>query len=269
VKRLALFVVAALAVVAATSAAAAAPTLPTVTLALTGTSITVGGSPVSGAVTVQSTNTAKDAEPTLFELNPGVTQADVVANFDKLADPNNIAPYGRIVFDADAPKGTTSAQTVLEPGNYLALDTEANNPHKWPIASFTVAASPAPAALPAARATIKAIEFGFKSPGTLHAGSIVRLQNDGHLVHMIDGIKVKNAAAAKKVMSLLKAGKDSKAQKLATGFAALMGPVSSGGEQQLTLKAQPGVYVLACFMSTQDNREHTQLGMLKQVKIVK
>ena len=151
----------------------------------------------------------------------------------------------------------------------VALDTEKNNPHSWPIASFTVAASSAPAALPAAGATIKAIEFGFKSPKTLHDGSVVRLQNDGHLVHMIDGIKVKNAAGARKLMALLKAGKDSKAEKLATGETNLMGPVSTGGMQQLTLKAQPGIYVLACFMSTQDNREHTRLGMLKQIKIVK
>ena len=36
--------------------------------------------------------------------------------------------------------------------------------------------------------------FGFKSPRTLHAGTLVRFQNDGFLVHMIDAIKVRNAS---------------------------------------------------------------------------
>ena len=66
-----------------------------------------------------------------------------------------------------------------------------------------------------------------------------------------------------------KAGKDSKAQKLATGFASFMGPASHGAVQQLTLSAKPGIYVLACFMDTQDHREHVQLGMLKTIRIAK
>jgi hypothetical protein len=32
---------------------------------------------------------------------------------------------------------------------------------------------------------------------------------------------------------------------------------------------KPGVYVLACFMNTQDGRVHTQLGMERTIRIVK
>jgi hypothetical protein len=39
--------------------------------------------------------------------------------------------------------------------------------------------------------------------------------------------------------------------------------------QQTVLKAKPGWYVEACFMDTQDGREHVQLGMERLVHIVK
>ena len=47
------------------------------------------------------------------------------------------------------------------------------------------------------------------------------------------------------------------------------GPVSHGGMQQSVLNAPPGYYVEACFMNTQDGREHTQLGMERLVRVVK
>jgi hypothetical protein len=39
--------------------------------------------------------------------------------------------------------------------------------------------------------------------------------------------------------------------------------------QQERLTAQTGYWVLACFMDTQDGREHTQLGMDRVIRIVK
>jgi hypothetical protein len=97
----------------------------------------------------------------------------------------------------------------------------------------------------------------------------VRVQNDGFLVHMVDGIAVKNAAAAGKLTALLRAGKDKQAQRLATGFVSFAGPLSQGGVQQQVLHAKPGTYVLVCFMNTQDGREHTQLGMERTIRIAK
>jgi hypothetical protein len=52
------------------------------------------------------------------------------------------------------------------------------------------------------------------------------------------------------------------------GFEGFMFPVSTGALQQQTLDVRPGTYVLACFMDTQDGREHTQLGMVDIVKVV-
>jgi plastocyanin len=261
--------VSAAALLAAGASSADTATLPTLTLSLTGTSITVAGTVQSGAVNVTSTTTAKDAEPTLVRLNPGVTADQLLAAAAHIRDPNDVSAYGSIVFDADAPKGTSTAQTLLAAGNYVAMDTQGDNPAKWPHAAFAVAQASQPASLPAAKATVHAIDFGFKSPRTLHAGEVVRFQNDGYVAHMIDAVKVKNRRDAKKAIAYLKAGKDSKLEKMATGFASFMGPVSHGAVQQLTLNAKPGIYILVCFMDTQDHREHTRLGMLKQIRIAK
>jgi hypothetical protein len=37
---------------------------------------------------------------------------------------------------------------------------------------------------------------------------------------------------------------------------------------QLVIHNRPGFWVLACFMETQDHREHTQLGMERVIQIV-
>jgi hypothetical protein len=71
-------------------------------------------------------------------------------------------------------------------------------------------------------------------------------------------------------MALLRAGKDGKAMKLASRhFLSLAGPISPGGIQQAVLNAKPGYYVEACFMDTQDGREHTQLGMMRLIRVIK
>jgi hypothetical protein len=243
-------------------------TLPTVTVAVTGKSMTVTGSLQSGAVNLVATTTNKSADPTLVHLNPGVTADQLLAKAGQFRDPNDVAPYGSIVLDASTRRGAaTRVQTVLPAGDYLAIDTRVN-PAKGAHAAFTVAQSAQPAALPAARSTIRAVEFGFKSPRTLHVGSTVRMRNDGFLVHMIAGLGVKNAKVAKRLTALLKAGKDRQAQKLgSTGFVGFLNPASHGAVAQMKLNAKPGVYVLACFMTTQDGREHTRLGMLRTIRI--
>lgn len=259
-------------IVTAASAAQPAGALPTITLSLTGKSIAVGGTHVSGAVNVTSTTTGvADAEPTLVRVNPGATFDQAFSAVGSHhGDPNYLNPYASIVFDADAPKGTTTEQTVLAPGTYVALDTSGNNPAKWPRAQFTVTQSASPAPLPAAKATVKSIEFGFTGPSTFHNGELVRFENAGFLVHMADAFGVKNVGDAEKAIVLLRAGKDRQAQRLGgSGFLSFGGPVSSGAVQQGVLHAKPGVYVLACFMDTEDGREHTQLGMEKIIRVIK
>ena len=256
---------------------AGAASLPTLNVALTGTTgVSVSGSMVSGAVTVSTTFSGKvPSGPNsngpgwgLVRLNPGVSMLDAVGAVQSHhGDINALTPYGSLFADGPAPD---TVQTVLTPGNYFALNITGNgNPG---LAPFTVTQSPSPAALPAAAATQTAIEFGFRGPTVLHDGTIVRAENGGYLVHMIDMFRVKNAATGRQVMALLRAGKDGQAQKLLGRHvidAGLMGPASPGAMQQLVLNTKPGYYVEACFMDTLDGREHTRLGMERLVRVVK
>jgi hypothetical protein len=258
--------------IAANGFAQGASSLPTITIAMDKTSIAVGGALQSGAVDIRSTTTNEaSGSPTVVRLNPGATPDQLFALLGSPAgrDPNNALRVGTIVFDADAPKGTSDVQTTLEPGEYVAFDAAGDNPAKFPRTTFTIAPAAQPAVLPAAQATVRAIDFGFRGPATLHRGDLVRFRNDGFVTHMIAGIRVKDAQAARRVTALLRAGKDSAAQRLAAGFVGFQGPVSPGAVQQEVVAAKPGTYVLACFMDSQDGREHTQLGMLRTIRVVR
>jgi hypothetical protein len=251
---------------------AATSTLPTLTLALNGHSVNVTGPLQSGAVNIVATVSARHTEPTLIRLNPGVPFAAFAQAGAAIAahhgDLNYLDPYGSIVFDVSADKGTTSAQTALQQGNYLAVDLSSSSPNP-PHAAFTITQAAHPAALPKPGATISAIEFGFHGPTTLHDGELVRFQNSGFLVHQIQGIGVKNPKAAKHLTALLLAGNDNEAQKVGISAPEFAGPLSPGGAQQELINERPGVYLLVCIMRTQDGREHTQLGMERTIQIVK
>jgi hypothetical protein len=257
------------------SAAQAASTLPTLTATLSPTSIAVSGALQAGAVNVAATATAgKEPAVLLFALKPGVSLDEFYAfiNTGKLIrDPNSLSKYGAAVFDNEAGQGKPiEAQTILQPGQYVAFNAEGEKPAKWPRSTFAVAATPSPAALPAAQATEKTIDFGFRGPSVLKVGEVVRFENEGYLVHMDLALSVKSKKAAKLVVKGLATGNEKGLQKLSAGPPAnFVAPVSSGAVQQEVVTAKPGWYVQVCFMPTQDGRPHTLIGMERIIKIVK
>jgi hypothetical protein len=257
-------------------AAHADGSLPTLTVALKGiTGVSVSGSEVSGAVSITATFTGKAPSgpnsngPSfgIVHLKPGTTIQQAAGAVNAAGgDLNALTPYGTLFVSASAP-GTV--ETVLAPGNYVALNVTGNGQPGF--APFTVTQSSSPAALPPAAATQTAIEFGFRGPAVLHDGTMVRAQNHGYLVHMIFLLRAPHEWTAMQVIALLKAGEDNQAMQLLgpnSAFVGLLGPASPGAMQQQVLSAAPGYYVEACFMDTQDGREHTQLGMVRMVQIV-
>ena len=138
--------------------ATAAGTLPTLALTMNGKSITATSSVAAGAVNVVSTVSGEAVgSPTLVRLDPGVTFAQAFgAAISHHGDPNALDGLASIVANPMAPKGTSNVQTVLTPGDYVALDTESNNPTKWPHVNFTVTANTAPATLAKPQATVTA-----------------------------------------------------------------------------------------------------------------
>jgi hypothetical protein len=261
-------------VAAVSSTAAQAASLPTVSVAVTKTSGTITGALESGAVNVVSSDTGlKEGDVILVLLKPGLSFAEAEA-FIKAGsvqgDPNNASKVGKIVFDIEVnPGATNETQTDLAAGEYLLL---IGGPKGEPALrqTFTVAASAAPVALPAAQATIRSIEFGFKGPSKLHDGEVVAFENEGFLVHMDLAFPVKNMKSAKLAVKDLRSGKEKGLGKLITGEpVTFAGPLSSDAMQQETITAKPGIYVQVCFMATQDKRSHTLLGMERIITITK
>ncbi len=252
---------------------AAASTLPTLSLTLTKSSITVSGTTQSGAVNVVTTATGlKEASVILVLLKPGATFEEAEAAVHKAHGELNVtSKYGSLVFDAEVSTGQTSeVQTYLQPGQYVALIPGGEGKGSKAHVLFTVTAAASPVALPAPEATIRSIEFGFKGPSTLHDGELVRFENEGFLVHMDVAAPVKNMKAAKRAVKDLLAGKEKAVGKLISGPpAGFAGPLSHEAFQQETITAKPGIYVEVCFMDTQDGRSHSQLGMERIIKIVK
>jgi hypothetical protein len=241
--------------------------LPVITVTMTGKKITVSGALQSGGVRVVSKVSGEAmGVPTFIRLDPGTTVPQVLQA--AAGDPNNIALIASIVFSPQANKGTSSAQANLAPGKYIAADlaTQAGTP---PLTTFTIAKAASPAVLPRPAGRVSAIEFGFRGNRRLQDGELVRFGNHGFLVHMIVAFRARNAAGARRIARLLKAGKDGKAQRLATGFYSFVNIMTHGGYQQQVIHNRPGHWVLACFMDTQDGREHTQLGMERVIHIVK
>jgi hypothetical protein len=255
-------------------AGAQASTLPVVSIAITPSSATVGGTLESGGVNVVSTDTGvKEAGVIVFLLKPGVSvaEAEAFVNEKKVkGDPNNTGKIGSIVFDTEANPGQPNeVQTNLQAGQYLLLIGAGEGEPKVR-ASFTVAAAKAPATLPTPQAKIRSIEFGFRGPSTLHDGELVGFENEGFLVHMDIAAPVKNMKSARKAIKYLLNGNQKALGKLIVGPpVTFAGPVSNGAYQQETINARPGIYVQICFMQTQDGRDHALLGMERIIKITK
>lgn len=251
--------------------------LPVLKLMMNGASITVGGTHSSGAVRVVSVVTDKaeaqnGAEPSLARLDPGVSYAQFFQVFNELAaspnsDPNKLDSVAQIVYSTQASLGTSSAMVDLAAGSYVAVDLGTSG--RPPYATFTIWPGAHPAALPAPGATISSIDFGFTGATQISDGEVVRWANEGFEVHMIIGIEAPSLATAQKIAADLKAGNDNAAQGLATGSFGWDGQLSHGQSFESVVTQRPGFWVIACFMDTQDGREHTTLGMERVIHIVR
>jgi len=255
--------------------AGAAPSLGTLTITETGTTgISLSSSDLpEGATTVTATHSgagARNAAFGLVRLNPNESpSAAIAAGFGAVqaahGDPNALTATGNLIFASANAPGTI--QVNLTPGDYVALNLSGKGQPGF--TTFKVHMTGSPAALPTPAATQTAIDFGFKGPKTLQNGSIVRAENGGFVVHMIDLIGAKNKADAQKLLVALRKGEGQKklGPLLNHQFVSLLDPASPGAMQQEVLNAKPGFYAEACFMNAQDGREHTELGMERLVRV--
>ena len=259
---------AALVVVAVASAATgrkAAAALPVIGISEVNKTVTVSGTPQSGATELDFTTDLKakglESGTTLglIHLNPGVTPEQFSAGIKP--DGSNLDQFGSLDTTQGVSKGETiKIQTVLKAGQYVVADL--NAPPKSNLHTVVnVAQSAAPAALPAADATIRMKDYRFTGPRVLKRGELVRIENTGKEQHMAVALKVRNGRAAKKIEALLRKGKDRQVEKGLKVVGDLQDDVSPGAINQGVLTLPRGTWVLACFMTTAKGVEHTRLGM--------
>jgi len=251
--------------------ARAASGLPTLTIAMNGKSIKVGGVLQSGAVNVKSTVADEvQGDPALVLLRHGASiRKALEAVNSHNGDLDYLDPYGSIVLDAAAARGTSEVQTFLAPGRYAALDGSSGAAIP-PYSEFTITRAAHPAKLPRPEGIITTIDFGFRGADTLHDGELVRFQNRGFLLHMGIALPVSNATDAATVTAFVRAGENLEARSLLAGAVVDFDiGLSHGDMQQEVIRARPGIYVLVCLMTTQDGRDMAQLGMERTIRITR
>jgi len=261
-------VAAALGVAAVASAATghkSATPLPVLGISEINKTVTVTGTPQSGATELDVTTDLKakgiesGAVLGVIHLNPGVTPDQFAAGIKR--DGSNLEKFGSLDSTIDVSKGELiKIQTVLKPGQYVVADLNAS-PKSGRHTVVNVAQSPAPAVLPPADATIRMKDYRFTGPSVLKRGELLRVENVGKEQHMAVAIKVKNRKAARQVEALLRKGKDRQVEKGIRLVGELQDDVSPGAVNQGLVTLPKGTWVLACFMTTKKGVEHTRLGM--------
>jgi hypothetical protein len=242
---------------------------PVLTFKMTGKKVIIGGARKSGAERVVFTVTGEPmGDPTLVRIDPGSSVRAFLDNLQAIGnDQNNVDGIGAIVLSTQANKGTSFAYVTLTPGTYIALDISSNGIP--PMSVFTVGRAAHPAALPKPGGTIISREFGFLGASTIRDGEVVRWQNNGFLVHMIVGAEASSLANAEKLAADLKAGDDNAAMALAINQYSWDNVLTHDQGFETVVRQPAGFWVIACFMDTQDGREHTTFGMEKVIQIVK
>jgi hypothetical protein len=212
----------------------------------------------------------KELDLTLFQLKAGVAASQVLGAAAKLkGPPTPLQKYGKFVMSSDtqASSPSYSVDLLLVPATYLVVDSTAKPTLDG---SFTVGTAASGVAASAPAATITLTDFKIAAPATLPASGTLRFQNRGASPHFVALIRTKSMATAMSAVTLLKQGKDAKAQKLATGEQSLVGLISPGVTNDVPVRGlKPGSYVLACFYgdARSNDKEHSMLGMETMVTV--
>lgn len=97
---------------------ARAAALPSLTVAVTKSSVSIAGSLQAGAVNVATSGSGvKEANVTFVRLNPGVSASQLIAfaNSKASREPNDASAFGTIVLVTEP---GSEVQTTLQPGQY-------------------------------------------------------------------------------------------------------------------------------------------------------
>lgn len=248
---------------------------PEVTVAIAGAATTVSGAealkPGPARMTFTATS-AKPADVTLFELNSGATEQQVLAAAAKLqGPPTPLQRFGRFALGASVAEGQGySATLTLRQATYLVVDgTRAPKV----VGRFTVGAGSSGAVAPRPDVTIEMRDFRYVSPARLPTHGTFRVTNAGRSPHFLLMLRASSPANAMKVAHLLHEGdpKDQKrVEKYIIGQYSPVGLISPGVTNDVEVAGlRPGHWVMVCFYgdARSHGEEHSKLGMERPVSV--
>jgi hypothetical protein len=254
--------------VAATVAAAQAP-VPTVAVSASASAVTVGGEVPAGPVRMEFTKSGGGPPISAYvaTLRAGVTPEQLQQTLSQDAD----AALGLVFLEAAASlptAGATRAVTFdVRPNVVYAIVAipEQENAPQIGFTTFTSGAAPSGATAPAADATVRMVDYGFRGAGTLPRGGTVRVVNAGSAFHFAFAVRIRPGVGNRQVARTLRRGSD---RAFARAFQfnrsiELQGTISPGttNTNEVTFP-QGGRYALVCFFGG-----HNRLGMYRVVRV--
>lgn len=245
--------------------ATAQTSVPTVAVSAGPSSITLtpSGSIAPGPTRFSITRTGRrDVDFTLVTLRAGVSPGELRTALTR----NEEAALALVFIEADKSLSgpvTTGSVTVRLRANvtYVAVTTSGR---RFGLTTFTTTGTPNGASRPAADATIRMVDYGFRGPGTLPRNGTIRVANRGSAFHFAIAFPLRPSASARQVGTALRSDDNKALDRLVAGPPTdVQGLISPGSTNDNPVRfARPGRVVMVCFFG-----EHYKLGMYRVFRV--
>jgi hypothetical protein len=151
-----------------------------------------------------------------------------------------------------------SVTVTLRPNvQYVAVTTSGR---RFGLTTFTTTGTPNGASRPAADATIRMVDYGFRGPGTLPRNGTLRVANRGTALHFAVAFPLRPNATSRQVGAALRGSDDKAFERLLAGPPTdVQGLISPGSTNVNPVRfGGRGRVVMVCFFG-----EHNRLGMYR------
>ena len=242
---------------------------PTVTVTATAKSATIqGANALRSGQTRLVIKASRSGERGIlvFKVREGITREQVTRAVPRIEDPKDAKRYGEFVASTFVNPGGSYATTVnLPAADYAIIDLT-----RKPVTRgfFRTGPEAGTAAAPAPAASVGLDDYRFTGPSTLPSEGVLRVTNDGDVLHHALAFPLRKGVDTKALLRDLKRGKEP-AQRLFSGPpSALVEIVSPGTENAVEAKLKPGKTLLVCFLQdSARSKPHSALGMAKVVTV--
>lgn len=204
----------------------------------------------------------------ILKLTGGKTVDDLRA---ALANPGPPPTWVKEVGGPNAPDAGMEANAImmLEPGNYalICFVDIGGPPHfaKGMVRPLRVVAAKSAATTPKADATINLVDYNFKLPTPIRAGTrTIRVHNAARQHHEVELVQLNPGVSLGDFMKWMDKMEGPPPGKALGGVAGM----ESGMTQYFTYKFTPGNYALICFLpDAKDGKPHFAHGMAQQITV--